>query len=78
MGQRNALCLGSEDVIVFRCPLQQLPGALHGQLLVAENYETGNIQLVGNGTDGQVAGQTCNIHLVIHKRALLFCFKLFY
>ena len=43
MGQGNALGFGGENVVIFRGTLQQLPGTGYGQLLIAKDYEAGNV-----------------------------------
>ena len=66
VGQRNALGLGGENVIVLRGFLQQLLGAGHGQLRVAENNETCDGQVLIHRADGKVPLQTGNSHVIIH------------
>ena len=53
VGQRNALGLRGDDVVIFRRALQQLPGAGHGQLLIAEDHKSGNGQRIVYRADGQ-------------------------
>ena len=53
MGKRNALSLGSDDVVIFGGTLQQLTGTGNGQFLVAENDKTGNVQLSVTGQMGR-------------------------
>ena len=54
VGQRNALGLRGDDVVIFRRAFQQLPGAGHGQLLIAEDYKSGNGQRIIYRADGQI------------------------
>ena len=71
MGQRDALGLGGDDVVILRRPGQQLPGTGHGQLLVAEDDKTGDGQLVIQRADGQIPFQPCNFHSIVHGEHLL-------
>jgi hypothetical protein len=66
MGQRNALGLGGDDIVILRSPLEQLPGAGHGQLLVTENHEAGDGQRIIEFADGQISFKTCHGHGIEH------------
>ena len=79
MGQRNALGLCGDDVVVLRGLLQQLPGAGHGELLIAEDHKAGNGKGIVDRADGQLPLQACHIHGIVHgKTLLLFYFQFYY
>ena len=67
MGNGDALRLCSNQVVIFGGTGNQLPGAGHGQLLIAKDHETGNVQIVRDFADGQVSLKTGNVHTVYHR-----------
>ena len=66
VGERNALCFGGDQVVVFRRLCKQLLGACNGQFRVAKNYETGNGQCVRYRADGKIPLETGNAHMMVH------------
>ena len=71
--QGNALGLGSKDVVIAvgGNQLQQLPGAGHSQLRVAEADERADVQVVRDPADGQFPFQAGNFHGISKHRMRL-------
>ena len=56
--------------------LQQLTGTGFGQLNITENDESADVEILIDGTEGQIAFAAGDVHRIMHGYSLLyFCIK---